>query len=176
MESVENEKFCWRKWACLRLLWLWYQLCYNRTWFLFRTWRRDASWTCCQCHLASTIKHGGFKGHLVQRLHFHFSSQQNPGHSHHRFDAVICRNSRHRHFQKVFSVYFNIRGLTAKVFDVLHTVALTMSLWACNAVGRISLSCSRPVWKTLLCVTCDSMGGSPIQNAPDVVVQSLQIF
>ena len=81
-----------------------------------------------------------FKGFI-----FHFSSQQNPGHSHHRFDAAICCNSRHRHFQKIFSVYFNIRGLTAKVFDVLHTVALTMSLWGCNAVGRISLSCSSPV-------------------------------
>ena len=90
---------------------------------------------------------------------FHFSSHQNPSHSHHRFDTC---NSRRWRFKKLFSVYFNFRCLTAKGLEVLHSVALAI--------------CSSPVWKTLLCVTCDSMGGPPIQNAPDVGVQSLQIF
>jgi hypothetical protein len=54
------------------------------------------------------------------------------------------RNSWCGHFQKLFSVYFKFRGLTAKGFDVLHALALTMShKWACNAVGRISLSCTK---------------------------------
>jgi hypothetical protein len=42
-------------------------------------------------------------------------------------------------FQKLLAVYFKFRGLTAKGFDTLHALAITMShKWTCNAVGRIS--------------------------------------
>ncbi|KAM6496624.1 hypothetical protein JOM56_007097 [Amanita muscaria] len=51
--------------------------------------------------------------------------------------------SHHRgRFQKLFAVYFKFRGLTAKGFDTLHALALTMShKWTCDAVGRISKRC-----------------------------------
>lgn len=48
--------------------------------------------------------------------------------------------SHHRaRFQKLFAVYLKFRGLSAKGFDTLHALALTMShKWTGNAVGRIS--------------------------------------
>ncbi|KIL55562.1 hypothetical protein M378DRAFT_113742 [Amanita muscaria Koide BX008] len=52
--------------------------------------------------------------------------------------------SHHRgRIQKLFAIYFKFRGLTAKGFDTLHALGLTMShKWTCNAVGRISKSCT----------------------------------
>ncbi|KAJ7082067.1 hypothetical protein B0H15DRAFT_952744 [Mycena belliarum] len=48
--------------------------------------------------------------------------------SHHR-----CR------LQKLFAIYFKFRGLSAKGFDTLHALALTMSnKWTGDAVARIS--------------------------------------
>jgi hypothetical protein len=51
--------------------------------------------------------------------------------------------SHHRgRFQKLFAVYFKFCGLTARGFDTLHALALTMShKWTCDAVGRISKQC-----------------------------------
>ncbi|KAJ7512820.1 hypothetical protein B0H11DRAFT_1787546 [Mycena galericulata] len=41
--------------------------------------------------------------------------------------------------QKLFSIYFKFRGLSAKGFDTLHAIGLTMSnKWTGDAVGRIS--------------------------------------
>ncbi|KAJ7782371.1 hypothetical protein DFH07DRAFT_864871 [Mycena maculata] len=41
--------------------------------------------------------------------------------------------------QKLFSIYFKFRGLSAKGFDTLHAIGLTMSnKWTGNVVGRIS--------------------------------------
>ncbi|KAJ7753107.1 hypothetical protein DFH07DRAFT_774241 [Mycena maculata] len=41
--------------------------------------------------------------------------------------------------QKLFSIYFKFQGLSAKGFDTLHAIGLTMSnKWTGNAVGRIS--------------------------------------
>ena len=56
---------------------------------------------------------------------------------------VSYTRSHHRgRFQKLFAVYFKFRGLTAKGFDTLHALGLTMShKWTCNAVGWISKHC-----------------------------------
>src|ERR1700683_3935030 len=47
--------------------------------------------------------------------------------------------SHHRNrFQKLFAIYLKFRGLSAKGFDTLHALALTMShKWTGNAIGRI---------------------------------------
>ena len=43
------------------------------------------------------------------------------------------------HFQKMFAIYLKFCGLSAKGFDTLHALALTMShKWTGNAVGQIS--------------------------------------
>lgn len=42
-------------------------------------------------------------------------------------------------FQKFFAVYFKFCGITAKGFNTLHAMALTMSYkWTCNAVLHMS--------------------------------------
>ncbi|KAJ7195700.1 hypothetical protein GGX14DRAFT_320717, partial [Mycena pura] len=48
--------------------------------------------------------------------------------------------SHHRsRLQKLFAIYFKFRGLSAKGFDTLHAIGLTMSnKWTGNAVARIS--------------------------------------
>ncbi|KAJ6582640.1 hypothetical protein DFH09DRAFT_1439496 [Mycena vulgaris] len=48
--------------------------------------------------------------------------------------------SRHRgRLQKLFSIYFKFKGLSAKGFDTLHVIGLTMSsTWTNDALGRIS--------------------------------------
>lgn len=48
--------------------------------------------------------------------------------------------SHHRsRLQKLFAIYFKFRGLSAKGFDTLHALGLTMSnKWTGDAVGRIS--------------------------------------
>ncbi|KAJ6449356.1 hypothetical protein C8R45DRAFT_1065481 [Mycena sanguinolenta] len=48
--------------------------------------------------------------------------------------------SHHRgRLQKLFAIYFKFRGLSAKGFDTLHALGLTMSnKWTGNAVSRIS--------------------------------------
>jgi hypothetical protein len=49
------------------------------------------------------------------------------------------RNQRQNRFQKLFAIYFKFRGLTAKGFDTLHALALTMShKWTCESIGRMS--------------------------------------
>jgi hypothetical protein len=59
--------------------------------------------------------------------------------------------SHHRgRFQKLFAVYFKFRGLTAKGFDTLHALALTMShKWTCNAVAEISKRCMDEVLRLM---------------------------
>lgn len=43
------------------------------------------------------------------------------------------------HLQKLFAVYFKFKSVSAKGFDTLHALGLTMShKWTCNAVERIS--------------------------------------
>ncbi|KAJ7713764.1 hypothetical protein DFH07DRAFT_785880 [Mycena maculata] len=43
------------------------------------------------------------------------------------------------HLQKLFAIYFKFKGLSAKGFDTLHAIELTMSnKWTGDAVGRIS--------------------------------------
>ena len=52
---------------------------------------------------------------------------------------AFTRSSCHGRFQKFLSIYFKFRGLSAKGFDTLHALALTMShKWTCNAIGKIS--------------------------------------
>lgn len=52
---------------------------------------------------------------------------------------MYTRSHFHSRLQKFFAVYFKFRGLSAKGFDTLHALALTMShKWTCNAVARIS--------------------------------------
>ncbi|KAJ7670870.1 hypothetical protein DFH06DRAFT_1370098 [Mycena polygramma] len=48
--------------------------------------------------------------------------------------------SHHRgRLQKLFAIYFKFKGLSAKGFDTLHAIGLTMSnKWTGDAVGRIS--------------------------------------
>ncbi|KIM73719.1 hypothetical protein PILCRDRAFT_92920 [Piloderma croceum F 1598] len=49
------------------------------------------------------------------------------------------RSHHQNRFQKLFAIYLKFRGLSAKGFDTLHALALTMShKWTGNAVGRIS--------------------------------------
>jgi hypothetical protein len=49
------------------------------------------------------------------------------------------RSHRRARFQKMFAIYLKFRRLSAKGFDTLHALALTMSYkWTGNAVGRIS--------------------------------------
>ena len=49
------------------------------------------------------------------------------------------RSHHQSRFQKLFTIYLKFRGLSAKGFDTLHALALTMShKWTGNAVGRIS--------------------------------------
>ncbi|RDB26990.1 hypothetical protein Hypma_005135 [Hypsizygus marmoreus] len=50
-----------------------------------------------------------------------------------------ARNHHRNRFQKFFAFYFKFRGITAKGFDTLHALGLTMShKWTCNAIGRMS--------------------------------------
>ncbi|KAK7043415.1 hypothetical protein R3P38DRAFT_3440329 [Favolaschia claudopus] len=48
--------------------------------------------------------------------------------------------SHHRNrLQKLFAIYFKFKGLSAKGYDTLHAIGLTMSSrWTSDAVGRIS--------------------------------------
>ncbi|KAJ6448999.1 hypothetical protein C8R45DRAFT_849982 [Mycena sanguinolenta] len=49
------------------------------------------------------------------------------------------RSHHHGRLQKLFAIYFKFKGLSAKGFDTLHAIGLTMSnKWTGNAVGRIS--------------------------------------
>ncbi|KAJ3494146.1 hypothetical protein NLJ89_g10870 [Agrocybe chaxingu] len=55
--------------------------------------------------------------------------------------------SHHRNrIQKLLSLYFKFKGVSAKGFDTLHAMALTMShKWTSDAVERISNHCMRDV-------------------------------
>jgi hypothetical protein len=49
------------------------------------------------------------------------------------------RNHHLGRLQKLLAIYFKFRGITAKGFDTLHALAITMShKWTCDAIGRIS--------------------------------------
>lgn len=49
------------------------------------------------------------------------------------------QNHHHCQLQKLFAVYFKFKGVSAKGFDTLHALGLTMShKWTCNAVERIA--------------------------------------
>jgi hypothetical protein len=52
---------------------------------------------------------------------------------------LYSRSHHHNKLQKLFGIYFKFRGLLAKGFDTLHSLALTMShKWTGNTVARIS--------------------------------------
>ncbi|KII86509.1 hypothetical protein PLICRDRAFT_114722 [Plicaturopsis crispa FD-325 SS-3] len=52
---------------------------------------------------------------------------------------AYTRNHRHGRMQKMFAVYLKFRGLSAKAFDTLHALGVTMShKWTCNAVETMS--------------------------------------
>ncbi|KAK7059555.1 hypothetical protein R3P38DRAFT_3167995 [Favolaschia claudopus] len=49
------------------------------------------------------------------------------------------RSNRRSRLQKLFAIYFKFKGLSAKGFDTLHAIGLTMSSrWTSDAVDRIS--------------------------------------
>ncbi|KAJ3497512.1 hypothetical protein NLJ89_g10340 [Agrocybe chaxingu] len=60
---------------------------------------------------------------------------------------ISYTRSHHRNrLQKLLSLYFKFKGLSAKGFDSLHAMALTMShKWTSNAVERISEQCMEEV-------------------------------
>ncbi|KAF6752011.1 hypothetical protein DFP72DRAFT_1070712 [Ephemerocybe angulata] len=52
----------------------------------------------------------------------------------------------HNRIQKLLAIYLKFRGISAKGFDTLHAMGLTMShKWTCNAVERMSAECMREV-------------------------------
>jgi hypothetical protein len=52
--------------------------------------------------------------------------------------------------QKLLAIYFKFCGLTAKGFDTLHALALTMShKWTCDAVAQISREAMQEVTKLI---------------------------
>lgn len=52
---------------------------------------------------------------------------------------AYTRNHRHGRVQKMFAVYLKFRGLSAKAFDTLHALGITMShKWTSNAVETMS--------------------------------------
>lgn len=55
--------------------------------------------------------------------------------------------SHHRNrFQKLLSIYLKFKGISAKGFDTLHAMGLTMShKWTCDVVERISNKCIEEV-------------------------------
>jgi hypothetical protein len=53
-------------------------------------------------------------------------------------------------FQKLFGLYLKFRGLSAKGFDTLHALALTMShKWRGDVVGRMSQTSMKEVVKLM---------------------------
>ncbi|KAJ7621616.1 hypothetical protein DFH06DRAFT_1233093 [Mycena polygramma] len=83
---------------------------------------------------------------LVRRMAF--SSKQEERNTHKNPERLVLAvisilsysRSHHRNrLQKLFAVYFKFRGLSAKGFDTLHALGLTMSnKWTGLAVGRMS--------------------------------------
>ncbi|KAH9474970.1 hypothetical protein JR316_0012069 [Psilocybe cubensis] len=55
--------------------------------------------------------------------------------------------SHHRNrFQKLLAIYLKFKGISAKGFDTLHAMGLTMShKWTCDVVERISTNCMKEV-------------------------------
>ncbi|KII93855.1 hypothetical protein PLICRDRAFT_102389 [Plicaturopsis crispa FD-325 SS-3] len=52
---------------------------------------------------------------------------------------AYTRNHHHSRIQKMFAVYLKFRGLSAKAFDTLHALGVTMShKWTSNAVATMS--------------------------------------
>ncbi|KAF8876506.1 hypothetical protein CPB84DRAFT_1638534, partial [Gymnopilus junonius] len=67
--------------------------------------------------------------------------------------TVICMLSYMRShnrccLQKLLSLYFQFKGISAKGFDTLHALGVTMShKWTANSVERISAKCMEEVKK-----------------------------
>ncbi|KAF6746516.1 hypothetical protein DFP72DRAFT_823129 [Ephemerocybe angulata] len=62
--------------------------------------------------------------------------------------SMISYTQSHHHnrLQKLLAVYMKFRGVSAKGFDTLHAMGLTMShKWTCDAVERISSQCMSEV-------------------------------
>ncbi|KAH6866274.1 hypothetical protein BKA70DRAFT_1380399 [Coprinopsis sp. MPI-PUGE-AT-0042] len=59
---------------------------------------------------------------------------------------VYSRSHHYNHLQKLLAIYMKFRGLSARGFDTLHAVGLTMShKWACNHVGTMSKGAMKEV-------------------------------
>lgn len=66
--------------------------------------------------------------------------------------AIIsyCRSHHRNRFQKLLAIYLKFKGVSAKGFDTLHGMGLTMShKWTCDVVERISESCIKTVKKMI---------------------------
>lgn len=62
--------------------------------------------------------------------------------------AMLCYTRTHHAnlLQKLFSIYLKFHGLSAKAFDTLHALAVTMShRWAADHVARMSQSAMQEV-------------------------------
>ncbi|KAG5634601.1 hypothetical protein H0H81_001411 [Sphagnurus paluster] len=56
------------------------------------------------------------------------------------------RSHHHCHLQKLLAIYLKFRGISAKGFDTLHAMGLTMShKWTADVVGHISKNCMEKV-------------------------------
>ena len=66
--------------------------------------------------------------------------------------AMLCyiRTHRANRLQKLFAIYLKFRGLSAKAFDMLHALGVTMShKWACSHVAKMSASAMQEVTRLM---------------------------
>ena len=66
--------------------------------------------------------------------------------------AMLCYTRTHHanRLQKLFAIYLKFRGLSAKAFDTLHALAVTMShKWASNHVAKMSASAMQEVTRLM---------------------------
>ena len=66
--------------------------------------------------------------------------------------AMLCYTRTHHanRLQKLFAIYLKFRGLSAKAFDTLHALAVTMShRWASNHVAKMSVSAMQEVTRLM---------------------------
>ena len=66
--------------------------------------------------------------------------------------AMLCYTRTHRanRLQKLFAIYLKFRGLSAKAFDTLHALGVTMShKWACTHVAKMSASAMQEVTRLM---------------------------
>ncbi|KAE9388052.1 hypothetical protein BT96DRAFT_1004548 [Gymnopus androsaceus JB14] len=81
-------------------------------------------------------------GYSVQQEHK--NTRKNPDKIIFTIISMLCytRNKNCGRFQKVLSIYLKFKGLSAKAFDTLHILGITMShKWKANAAATISKNC-----------------------------------